>query len=83
MNEGTFRHRKGRERKMVCREIEVEDEAHEYLERMAGQRCRSIEKEVQILLSLLIQDPDYLDHLERMIHRRSAEEEWNDSDHEA
>ncbi len=67
---------------MICREIEIEDELHKHLERMAGQHCRSIEKEVQVLLSLLIQDSDYLDHLERKIHRRSAGEEWHDSDYQ-
>lgn len=56
--------------------IEVGHKLYARIERMARERGRSVEAEVETFFALLIQDPDYLDYMEQKFLRDIAGEEW-------
>ena len=63
---------------MECMIIEVGHKLYARIERMAQERGRTVEAEVETFFALLIQDPDYLDYMEQKILRNIDGEEWKD-----
>ena len=64
---------------MVRQYIELDDELLEHFGQAANERERTLEEELEIVFFHLVQDFDYLNHLQKKATIRQSGEEWKSS----